>query len=433
MTARPHVRAVIVNFNGGPLLERCVDALAASDGLARIDIVIVDNASTDDSLGAVAKRPEVTVIALPTNGGFGANNRAIEDLISDCPPPGRLTRPDVVALINPDAAPAPDALARLASQLSATSRIGAAAPRIVFDQPFVELDVRGRVEVESAILDGDDVSSRVHGAGDTIRLPGDHGPIWIFDGAGTLAVPVTPGSQRLELVVDGGGVVAGERVERHGTIQVDVARYEASPRIQNAGSALDGRGWGHNLAFHTPVDDAMSGPSVPLWCGAAVALHPDMIRAVGGFHEPYFLYYEDIDLALRGLAAGWRTVHVEDAVVQHRHSDRSVQGTALVERHQHRNRLVMLARNAPTGVALGELVRAALTPASIVVSAVGDSRHRAARIRLAKWRLASVARAVPLVVRAIIEGRRTDLADRELTRAQTFAAAQRPEPATADR
>ena len=40
----------IVNWNGGPLLRRCVDSIRESAPRVSYEIVVVDNASTDDSI-----------------------------------------------------------------------------------------------------------------------------------------------------------------------------------------------------------------------------------------------------------------------------------------------------------------------------------------------------------------------------------------------
>jgi len=131
-----------------------------------------------------------------------------------------------------------------------------------------------------------------------------------------------------------------------------------------------------------------------LWCGAGVAFHPDYLREVGGFDHDYFLYYEDVDLGLRGQAAGWQTAHVPEAVVEHRHSDRTTQGSELVEVLQHRNRLLTMVRhNSPVQIAVG-YARAAATPVSLGVSAIRNPDQRAERLRLAKWRAKALKDAV---------------------------------------
>ena len=67
--------AVVVNFNGGGDLERCLAALAAQT--ERVDVVLVDCASTDGSR-ALAERPPAGVVGVPLadNRGYAGGCNA---------------------------------------------------------------------------------------------------------------------------------------------------------------------------------------------------------------------------------------------------------------------------------------------------------------------------------------------------------------------
>jgi GT2 family glycosyltransferase len=92
------IAVLIVNWNGGALLNRCLAALAAQQRQAD-RIVVVDNASTDNSLSQAADQLSgVELLRLPTNAGFArANNLAAQAA-------GGV---DALALLNPDAFPEP--------------------------------------------------------------------------------------------------------------------------------------------------------------------------------------------------------------------------------------------------------------------------------------------------------------------------------------
>ena len=95
---------VIVNFNGGELVERSLEALAAQTR-APDRTIVVDNASTDASPDRIAERfPEVELIRLERNAGFAGGNNAGVRAAADC---------EWVALLNPDAFPEPTWLERL--------------------------------------------------------------------------------------------------------------------------------------------------------------------------------------------------------------------------------------------------------------------------------------------------------------------------------
>jgi len=98
----PSVTVIIVNWNSGAVLDKCLHHLLNQTRLPE-RIFIMDNGSTDDSIERVSKRSQVSVRLLGANLGFAvANNRALSECDSD-----------YIALLNPDAFPDPDWLERL--------------------------------------------------------------------------------------------------------------------------------------------------------------------------------------------------------------------------------------------------------------------------------------------------------------------------------
>lgn len=83
------VDVIIVNWNGGPEL------LAAIESGRRFgaNVIVVDNASTTGSIGAVETMADVQLVRNPTNGGFsvGCNRGVVAG------------NADIVMLLNPDA------------------------------------------------------------------------------------------------------------------------------------------------------------------------------------------------------------------------------------------------------------------------------------------------------------------------------------------
>jgi GT2 family glycosyltransferase len=98
------VAVAIVTANAGPLIGEALDYLARQT-LEPARVIIVDNASTDGSIDAVEEqRPEVEVVRLQRNSGFAAANNLAAERANDC---------DWIALLNPDAFPAPTWLEEL--------------------------------------------------------------------------------------------------------------------------------------------------------------------------------------------------------------------------------------------------------------------------------------------------------------------------------
>ena len=111
---------VILNWNVRDLLDRCLASVRSSR--YAIEIVVVDNASTDDSVSMVrSKYPHATVIANEVNRGFtGGNNQGLAAAT------GRY-----VLVLNPDTEIVGDALDRLVDYLEANSDVGAVGPLLL--------------------------------------------------------------------------------------------------------------------------------------------------------------------------------------------------------------------------------------------------------------------------------------------------------------
>ncbi len=210
--------------------------------------------------------------------------------------------------------------------------------------------------------------------------------------------------------------------------------------INNVGSNLFGGGFGGDRGFLEVDDGQYEEPAdVFAWCGGAVLLERAYLDDVGTFDERFFLYYEDTDLSWRGQLRGWRYVYAPGAVVRHHHASSAGVGSPLFRYCTERNRLLMLAKNAPWRLAwrsgLGEVRRAitdddpALRVASADAAAAGPPGGRPSMGGV--FRLPAAAprdAARPLVVGAHGVTRRRDaLGGRQM------AAGVTPKSASADR
>ena len=90
----PKVTVVIINWNGEHFLDKCLSALLAQT-VTPLEIILVDNASSDDSLNIVQRFPSVRLLVQRENLGFArGNNLAIEAASIES---------EWIALLNPDA------------------------------------------------------------------------------------------------------------------------------------------------------------------------------------------------------------------------------------------------------------------------------------------------------------------------------------------
>ncbi len=112
---------IIVNWNAAEYLPAALDALFAAQGDLSMETLLVDNASSDDSLRLVRENyPQVQIIANQANLGFAAgNNQGI-----------RRARGRYILLLNPDTEIPPHALSRFVSYMDAHPQTGVAGPRL---------------------------------------------------------------------------------------------------------------------------------------------------------------------------------------------------------------------------------------------------------------------------------------------------------------
>lgn len=381
----PRVRAVVLNYNGGDHVLDCVEALLRTEWPSGdLEVVVVDNASSDGSDGELRRRfPDVDLRPTGANLGFPANNVALADLDAV----------DYVALINNDAFVEPGWLAPLVEVLDADAGLGAACPRIVFADRFLDLVLEsptfrpgggdGRdlgVRLSGVEVDGKDVwrdAQRVegfwgveHGAGD------EHQFEWTGSRA-RLRVPVPAGRDevavRLRLaaeaaktvtVADGRGAVEAAVGPTPAWVDCRVAGapYDV---VNNVGSVLVAGGYGADRGYLQRDEGQFDEPAeVFAWCGGGVLLRRRYVEEAGAFDERFFLYYEDTDWAWRGRARGWRYRYVPTARLRHIHAASSGEHSPLFQHYVERNRLLMLVKNAPRSLAAGAVWRYLLITAS---------------------------------------------------------------------
>ena len=119
---KPAVTAVVVNWNAGDDLLRCVACLMEVKERLSLDVVVVDNASSDGSPDALDTSGNgVRLVEMGGNIGFGGGvNRGVG--VSVAP---------YVLVLNPDVIVSPDAVERLLDYLEANDGVGAVGPRLV--------------------------------------------------------------------------------------------------------------------------------------------------------------------------------------------------------------------------------------------------------------------------------------------------------------
>jgi GT2 family glycosyltransferase len=114
------VTAIVVNWNAGENLAQCIAALFNQKKID-LDVVVVDNASSDNSLGALETYGDrVRIVQTGKNLGFGrAVNRGVA-----------VSQSAIVVALNPDVVLQPDAVNAMVDFLNTNAPVGMVGPKL---------------------------------------------------------------------------------------------------------------------------------------------------------------------------------------------------------------------------------------------------------------------------------------------------------------
>ncbi len=125
------VAVIVLSYNSAGYISDCLTSLLKlALGDTQLQIIVVDNASTDDSVNLVtAKFPAVTVIPNPQNVGYAeGNNVGIRQALAD--------NADFIWIINPDVTVEHEALSELMLATSKYPAAGIFGSKIYFAPGF---------------------------------------------------------------------------------------------------------------------------------------------------------------------------------------------------------------------------------------------------------------------------------------------------------
>ncbi|MFN8535804.1 MAG: glycosyltransferase [Dehalococcoidia bacterium] len=128
--------AIVLLWNGAPFVAACVASIRAQT-LAKVEIILVDNASRDDTVAIVERAfPDLPLIRNERNLGFaGGMNVGI-----------RAARAPIVVLLNQDLVLNPDCLARIVNAFAEEPSAGAVGCKIFFPDRMLLQHAGGYLE-----------------------------------------------------------------------------------------------------------------------------------------------------------------------------------------------------------------------------------------------------------------------------------------------
>jgi GT2 family glycosyltransferase len=305
---------VIVSYDSGAYLDSAIASVyeAAKKSKFQLFCCVVDNhPEAKDSRVASA----VSFYTNPKkNLGFGAGCNVGIDICQE------KFDADYILLLNPDAALKEDFFHEL-------EKIFATAPHPINDpiSPLILLDREIYISNlgEAIGVDQEDVITLIHG----------HHNLFVYNGDGALVSK----PNGFHTAAKGKYWIAqlGEPSEVSLTwinsinanlsaVQSIVKKemFSKANLINNAGSYLNPPFTAGDIAFEDLyIHDRWSEVQKrTAWCGACVVLSKDYLLKVGNFDEDFFLYYEDIEMSLRGIKKGFSPTFFPELFCYHGHS-----------------------------------------------------------------------------------------------------------------
>lgn len=166
---RPRTLAVVVTFNASKFISECLESLERQVTTHGLDVVVVDNGSSDDTVATVASRhPGVALVRSKKNLGFaGGVNLGIRHSGDGY---------EFVILLNSDAIAHPGFATSLIELMDSDRRLGAATGRVLLSSKFcaVPSDTNGSIRTlyGSFIVDPQGTDRLVNSTGNEVRTDG---------------------------------------------------------------------------------------------------------------------------------------------------------------------------------------------------------------------------------------------------------------------
>jgi GT2 family glycosyltransferase len=114
------------------------------------------------------------------------------------------------------------------------------------------------------------------------------------------------------------GILGIQLVDASGAVTPTCARFPTPGRFVSTMLGLD-RALPRIFLPHFMVEwDHRDSREVDQVMGAFFLIRRSLFEALGGFDERFFVYFEEVDLAVRARALGWRSFYLSDVQAYHR-------------------------------------------------------------------------------------------------------------------
>lgn len=272
----PRVYIILVNYNGWKETIECLESVLRLD-YPNFQVIVVDNASADDSMAHILSWAQGRQSA-------GAGNHRL----------ARLTNPPLkkpVSYVLYESEPAPDAISRHKKD-----------------------GVHSLIMIQSG-------ENRGFAAGNNIGIRyatarNDATYIWLLNNDTVVE------ADALSVLVKKAGEYEKKR-QKVGMIGAKLLYYDSPDRIQGVAGLYNKwfartKHLGSLEVDRGQYDNETVAGKMDYPIGASLFVSTDFIKDVGRMCEDYFLYFEELDWAVRGAAKGWQLGYCWQATVYHK-------------------------------------------------------------------------------------------------------------------
>jgi len=380
----PSVSIITINFNGARFLAGLFTSISNLDyPTEKIEVIMVDNNSSDSSCELVAKRfPHVKIVKLKSNTGFAQGNNA----------GFAAAKGEYIALLNNDCTVERQWLSGLVKTIIEEGRIlkaGAAGSKVLFFYSYIllEFETGGcALEVRDFYINNGQKSGRMGVCGieenlcKSIRFLRNCAPAsrkkdgtvtsWSLNDGAVIALPLADIESSLELGLEVSNnsntegiavniknpgdegkkirVYEGHINEGASKIKISIPeKYHVfkTGLINSCGLEINGSFYARDRGADT-VDEGQFDKRAEIFApsGSSLLVSRKMLEETGYFEKSFFTYYEDMDLFWRARLKGWKVFFSPDSVARHHHCGTGVEWSPSFTYYVLRNRLIAIFR-----------------------------------------------------------------------------------------
>ncbi len=355
MHTKYDVSVIVINYNSKKYIDALFDSLVKlvhSD--FSFEVVVVDNASTDDSIAYLRSRNDskqipLKIVLSDQNRGFaGGNNFGAAH-----------AEGEYIVFLNNDTAVDERWLEELYHFIRDNGDCVIANSKLLFFYDYLPFTFKthDKIELDRTL----DINGRKHYAdGKFITNCLCEQDKLVCFGHTEVKLPLLDGKAAHSFCFrtktwdaqNDAVVAAGKefKADDDGCIRIElsaeeIGRYRQT-LIQNAGSGIDEVYNGYDIGFCRQDGTEYQKPyEINNGCGASIIMKKDDFMKCGGFDEQFFMYYEDTDLSYRMKAKGGKIMFCPASVVRHIHTGSSTEWSPFFTYHVYRNKLLFLYKN----------------------------------------------------------------------------------------